>query len=1210
VNAELSYFWELIWGASLLKADVYRQINQMSFGFAIALLLVLTAGISQTFGQCIVLFVNRVRPIRFAFSILVSGVLFVCTFLFWGASIQLVSRFIFQQSPNILVTFNTLGLSYAPQMFGFLVALPHFGIPISVLLSIWSLLSLVVGIEGLREFGDFATWQALLCAGLGWVVLQLLQRTVGRPVVAVGQSILNWASGTRLVQGRQELRRLVEEGRVQSSPLSSASSGTQLSWLETTQDIKPTRFWQSKRVWAIAALLFILVSAFLTAFRNDISIWYATLDETWTFSVNLLTIGGVAIAVATFLTPLESLGWWAGWYGDDTLVYHGEQLEDIPDELVADRYVMYLDGINQGSYTYLPEVDHFLAELADALPDNIRVIRGIMPYSIRNRALAEGAPLAVVWRIIDSLSSGNPNNPIAFFINLRNVVAVAVSADSRYGPIQNQGLAQVLFDSLVHHGYVPGSRVPISLIGHSGGGQMSMGAASYLKKATQASVEVISVAGVISGNVGAMDTEHLFHLVGKKDFVEKLGPIMFPDRWSIALLSIWNQAKRRGRISFISLGNVGHNGAGGPFAAEPQLPDGRSYLQQTLDLVTGILLKDWTLTGLNISDFIQPSNYERYMAVSFNQPRSYPIRQTLPSDRYQPIGEWIGRLILPSVEERSNPRFVWLEVHHAPSAYAGWVGKTVKLAWSLDPAMKPYVQLVTQDVHFVEQTKMSQRQGNVHPERLDHWQKVDPLESIAGAHPTDDVVVRLPDSVEVSTESESNPPILRIQRDPIQISGRYYALVQIIQPLGDDQFRVCHYNQASQQFDGAEETILIPEVVADRNGVFPSTHKAIERSPANEAGWYIYGAQDRLGRFVVQAIAPRALFLLRPDQTLTGQHDTLHHINYDYWKDIVAQKGTFSRALLEPNGADRDSQSVAKPLYQVGDRLLVLHVYGGIGGERAEFSPMGIFFGHFAYGIAHVVHEPLANETQFAIEYRQIYTHNIDGIIAGTLGWTRYMGDRQFGWMGTRPVSDILIKFPPLTEDYDFDGVIFSPFSTLVQELDVMAARYRIGDGTGTTFVSPVNSCVQDASQALYLSLKRIVAEIELNPLIVKWLRDHPDHPQTDRFKQLTSLVKTLEDTLSPFGFVRADWEESKPTLGGFPVETPMQTILFTLSSWRSLLPRLANDLIAMVFLQLGATLWVLRTNQVGGHDPEIEPIAPTDFSSQVPPIKTSKIKL
>ncbi len=249
------------------------------------------------------------------------------------------------------------------------------------------------------------------------------------------------------------------------------------------------------------------------------------------------------------------------------------------------------------------------------------------------------------------------------------------------------------------------------------------------------------------------------------------------------------------------------------------------------------------------------------------------------------------------------------------------------------------------------------------------------------------------------------------------------------------------------------------------------------------------------------------------------------------------------------------------------------------------------------------------NKLRFEIEYRQIYTHNVDGIISGSNGWTRYLGDRQFGWLGTRPISDIAIAFPPLTEDYDFDGVAFSPMKHLIRELEVMAARYRIGDGTGTTIVSAVNSCVQDSSQALYRALKRTIAEFELNPLMLKWLRAHPDHEQTRRFRLLRDLVSSLEANLVPFGFVRSDWKYGDLTLGRFPVENPAQMMINTLASWRTLLPRLANDIIAMIFLQLGATLWVIRTNQIGGDDRQIEPIAPTDFGFRVPKIVRKKYR-
>ena len=64
---------------------------------------------------------------------------------------------------------------------------------------------------------------------------------------------------------------------------------------------------------------------------------------------------------------------------------------------------------------------------------------------------------------------------------------------------------------------------------------------------------------------------------------------MFPGRWPIAILSKWNRAKRRGKINFISLGNVAHNDVKGPMG-ETMLPDGRTRLEQTVELIASILV--------------------------------------------------------------------------------------------------------------------------------------------------------------------------------------------------------------------------------------------------------------------------------------------------------------------------------------------------------------------------------------------------------------------------------------------------------------------------------------------------------------------------------------------------------------------------------------------------------------------------------------------
>ena len=181
------------------------------------------------------------------------------------------------------------------------------------------------------------------------------------------------------------------------------------------------------------------------------------------------------------------------------------------------------------------------------------------------------------------------------------------------------------------------------------------------------------------------------------------------------------------------------------------------------------------------------------------------------------------------------------------------------------------------------------------------------------------------------------------------------------------------------------------------------------------------------------------------------------------WQRLTEKKGTVSSVLLS------SAAQTNKTPWAEGKRALLIHVYGGIGGKKREPAAKSpLYFGHFAYGIAEVVREPLTGELRFEIVYHQIYTHNSNGIIAGSLHWSQYMGDRAFGWLGLRPVVDTLLELDEFTGDYGGEGWRRSPLDRLMYELEIMAARYRISDGTGGTFVGPANNCVQNANQALY----------------------------------------------------------------------------------------------------------------------------------------------
>ncbi|MEW5855928.1 MAG: abortive infection protein, partial [Cyanobacteriota bacterium] len=303
-------------------------------------------------------------------------------------------------------------------------------------------------------------------------------------------------------------------------------------------------------------------------------------------------------------------------------------------------------------------------------------------------------------------------------------------------------------------------------------------------------------------------------------------------------------------------------------------------------------------------------------------------------------------------------------------------------------------------------------------------------------------------------------------------------------------------------------------------------------------------------------------------------------------------KGTAKTVLLDPK-SQQFNEAVSK--WREGDKAIVLHTYGGIGGKKPEPEPLGVVTGHFAYGIATVVRDRFTDELRFDIEYRQVYAHNPDGIIAGTMKWSTYMGDLQRGWLGNRPVSDVIVKLDAVTQDYNFDGIQLSPMKEFMRQLDIMMARYRIGDGTGSSVVTPSTSCVQDANQALFVTIKQVEKQVASNPRIQEWLRRHPTDAQTLRFQQLVKLGRSLEKQLAPLGIIRSDWQENADNLAGTrTADGTLTTILKAATTWRTMLPRRAHDEMATILLNNGATLWVIRTNQVGGFNPDIVPRAPT----------------
>ncbi|MGL4650990.1 MAG: CAAX protease, partial [Caldilineaceae bacterium] len=238
----------------------------------------------------------------------------------------------------------------------------------------------------------------------------------------------------------------------------------------------------------------------------------------------------VAIFVWLALSPFETLGWWAGWFGDRIYWESPPDESEISESGPRNAYVIFYSGVGRATGETLSYRERdFLRRLATANPD-AQVIDDIFPYAVNNLSLTSQPWLSRIWRL--SLTSKRLGVPLlGMLINVRNIMQIMTSADRRYGPIFNQGVAEVTVNGLIRHGYTPERSAPILLIGYSGAGQIAVGSALYIKEWTRAPVYVISLAGVFASDPAMLRIDHLYHLVGSKDTVEPWW-FMAPGRWS------------------------------------------------------------------------------------------------------------------------------------------------------------------------------------------------------------------------------------------------------------------------------------------------------------------------------------------------------------------------------------------------------------------------------------------------------------------------------------------------------------------------------------------------------------------------------------------------------------------------------------------------------------------------------------------------------
>lgn len=310
-------------------------------------------------------------------------------------------------------------------------------------------------------------------------------------------------------------------------------------------------------------------------------------------TLKLLAIGAGLLLVWGTVAPIGTLVWWLKQGAEDL----GLEPFDLPTDSDGvppppatrsrqiDCYIIYLPGVGDASANEItPGEELFLSRLQKGYP-TCATVGDVFPYSVVNRDVVGERLIAPFWRAVKQGEGWLKNT--RFLIQIRNLWRFALSADDRYGPVYNRGIAAaILYRMDRAYPLSQVSRRPIRLImtGTSGGVQVTLGALPYLRKALQTEPVVVSLGGAFDGETGFDVVQHVYHLEGRRDWVDDVPAVVFASRWPWSMSSPFNRARIARRFTPIHSGNHTHDGDEGYFGMGQATPEKR-YVDLTIEQV-------------------------------------------------------------------------------------------------------------------------------------------------------------------------------------------------------------------------------------------------------------------------------------------------------------------------------------------------------------------------------------------------------------------------------------------------------------------------------------------------------------------------------------------------------------------------------------------------------------------------------------------------
>ncbi|WP_433782117.1 hypothetical protein ACQPX6_19645 [Actinomycetospora sp. CA-101289] len=242
----------------------------------------------------------------------------------------------------------------------------------------------------------------------------------------------------------------------------------------------------------------------------------------------------------------------------------------------ATASLVYLDGIGKMRFRDTRDGGRLVARIVADAPE-LRVLGHVLPYSPLARPLAERRTAPWLRR------------HAALVLFLYNVAQILVAADARYRPLYNRAVGAEISEQLRRAGHPGDGRTPVVLLGYSGGAQIATGAVHEVATRLGAPVTVIGLGGFHSGANDLAAATAFHELTSGHDAVERVGRWLFPLRWPVPGWGPWNRARRAGKVHVHRLDPAHHVGPSSYISPTALLPDGRSHLQRTADVIVRIV---------------------------------------------------------------------------------------------------------------------------------------------------------------------------------------------------------------------------------------------------------------------------------------------------------------------------------------------------------------------------------------------------------------------------------------------------------------------------------------------------------------------------------------------------------------------------------------------------------------------------------------------